>query len=102
MTTTKKWDRTAIKRELLRQNKTLTGIARDAGLYESACRQGMIGASRPGAEALARALGVPFRVMFPEDMYTRGRHDSSDTSSKKSCNGRAKSLPRADDTQTAA
>lgn len=101
MTTTKKWDRISIKRELLRQNKTLTGIARDAGLYESACRQGIIGASRPGAEAIASALGVPFRDLFP-DMYTRGRHDSVDTNSKKSCNGRAKSSPRTDDAQKAA
>lgn len=82
MTTTKKWTRQAIKEELLRQNKTLTGIARDKGLYPAACRQGIIGASRPGAEALAEALGVPFREMFPTDMYTRGRHDSGETSSK--------------------
>lgn len=81
MTTTRKWDRDTIKRELLRQNLTLTGIARDAGLYDSACRAGIIGASRPGAEAIARALGVPFREMFP-DAYTRGRHDSPETSSK--------------------
>lgn len=81
MTTTKKWDRNAIKQELLRQNKTLTGIARDAGLYDSACRAGMIGASRPGAEAIAAALGVPFRELFP-DSYTLGRHDSGDTTSK--------------------
>ena len=85
MTTTKKWDRAAIKTELLRQNKTLTGIAKDAGLYASACRQGIIGASRPGAEAIATALGVPFREMFP-DSYTRGRHDQEKTSSNKSCN----------------
>jgi len=76
MTTTKTWTRAAIKEELLRKNKTLTGIARDAGLYPAACRQGIIGASRPGAEALAKALGVPFREMFPISMYTRGRHDS--------------------------
>ncbi|QND45339.1 transcriptional regulator (plasmid) [Rhizobium lusitanum] len=80
MTTTKKWDRRTIKEELLRQNKTLTGIARDAGLYDSACRAGMIGASRPGAEAIAKALGVPFREMFP-DSYTLGRHDDGETSS---------------------
>lgn len=79
MTTTRTWDRETIKRELLRQNKTLTGIARDAGLYESACRAGIIGASRPGAEAIAEALGVPFREMFP-DAYTRGRHDGPETS----------------------
>jgi lambda repressor-like predicted transcriptional regulator len=81
MTTTKKWTRQAIKEELLRQNKTLTGIARDKGLYASACRAGIIGASRPGAEAIAEALGVPFREMFP-DSYTLGRHDSDETSRK--------------------
>ncbi|MGE6739743.1 helix-turn-helix domain-containing protein [Allorhizobium pseudoryzae] len=81
MTTTRKWDRAAIKAELLRQNKTLTGIARDAGLYDSACRAGIIGASRPGAEAIAAALGVPFREMFP-DAYTLGRHDGAETTSK--------------------
>jgi len=82
MTTTRKWDRETIKKELLRQNKTLTGIARDAGLYDSACRAGIIGASRPGAEAIAQALGVPFREMFP-DAYTHGRHDGSETSSNR-------------------
>jgi lambda repressor-like predicted transcriptional regulator len=81
MTTPKKWDRAAIKAELLRQGKTLTGIARDAGLYESACRAGMIGASRPGAEAIAKALDIPFRELFP-DAYTLGRHDADDTTSK--------------------
>lgn len=81
MTTTKKWTRQTIKDELLRQNKTLTGIARDAGLNETACRQGFIGSNRKGAEAIAAALGVPFREMFP-DSYTRGRHDSGDTTSK--------------------
>ncbi|NKC04251.1 transcriptional regulator [Ochrobactrum haematophilum] len=90
-----------MKEELLRQNKTLTGIARDAGMYPAACRQGIIGASRPGAEAIATALGVPFREMFP-DMFTRGRHDGSDTSSKKNGSGRAKRPPLADDAQTAA
>ncbi|MGY5789094.1 helix-turn-helix domain-containing protein len=90
MTTTKKWTRIAIKEELLRQNKTLTGIARDAGLYDSACRQGIIGASRAGAEAIAKALGIPFREMFP-DSYTLGRHDTGKTNSKKSCNASQKS-----------
>ncbi|MBB3947255.1 lambda repressor-like predicted transcriptional regulator [Rhizobium skierniewicense] len=101
MTTTKTWTRAAIKDELLRQNKTLTGIARDAGLYDSACRAGVIGASRPGAEAVAKALGVPFREMFP-DIYTLGRHNRPDTSSNKSCNTSAKKSSKTDGTQNAA
>ena len=99
--TTKKWDRHEILAEIRRRGMTLTGIARDAGLYASACRAGMIGASRPGAEAIAAALQVPFRDLFP-DSYTRGRHDELHTTSNKSCNGRAKSHPRADGTQSAA
>ncbi len=95
MTTTKKWDRQAIKEELLKQGKTLTGIARDAGLYDSACRAGIIGASRPGAEAIARALGVPFREMFP-DSYTLGRHDNGDATPASRCNTSAKKRGIAD------
>lgn len=92
MTPTKTWTREEIKRELLKQNKTLTGIARDAGLYDSACRAGMIGASRPGAEAIAAALGVPFREMFP-DSYTRGRHVSAETSTGATSKGSQKNDP---------
>ncbi|QND45239.1 transcriptional regulator (plasmid) [Rhizobium lusitanum] len=95
MTATKKWDRIEIRAELAKRGLTLTGIARDAGLYDSACRQGIIGASRAGAEAIARACQVPFREMFP-DSYTRGRHDEGKSSSNKSCNGSAKTSSAAD------
>ena len=73
--TTKKWDRQAIVAEVHRRGMTLTGIAKDAGLYASACRSGLIGSSRKGAEAIARAIDVPFRELFP-DSYTRGRYHS--------------------------
>ncbi len=53
------------------------------------------------AEAIAAALGVPFREMFP-DMYTRGRHDGVDSSSNKSGGGRPKRHANADGAQTAA
>ncbi|NTB05065.1 helix-turn-helix domain-containing protein [Agrobacterium tumefaciens] len=99
--TTKKWDRHDILAEIRRRGMTLTGIARDAGLYASACRAGMIGASRPGAEAIASALNVPFREMFP-DSYTRGRHDERETSSNKSCNASAKKSSKPDGAQSAA
>ena len=71
------WDRHAVLAEVRRRGMTLTGIARDAGLYKSACRQGLMGLSRPGAEAIAAALGLPFRELFP-DSYLRGRHGESD------------------------
>ena len=95
------WDRHAINAEIRRRGMTLTGIARDAGLHESACRQGIIGVSRPGAEAIAAALGIPFRELFP-DSYTRGRHDEGKTTSNSSCNGSAKKSRAADRAQTAA
>lgn len=101
MTATKKWDRAAIKAELLRQGKTLTGIARDAGLYDSACRAGIIGASRPGAEAIATALGIPFREMFP-DAYTLGRHDGGQTTSKPDRKASQKRGPVADNARSVA
>lgn len=101
MTATKKWDRPAITAEVKRQGKTLTGIARDAGLYDSACRQGVIGASRAGAEAIATALDIPFRELFP-DSYTRGRHDEGKTSSNKSCNASQKSKSPTDTVRGAA
>ena len=96
MTTPKKWDRAAIKAELLRQGKTLTGIARDAGLYDSACRAGLIGASRPGAEAIAKALNIPFRELFP-DSYTLGRHDAHETTSKPNAKASQKAPANVDE-----
>lgn len=74
MTDPKVWDRHAILAEVRRRGMTLTGIALDAGMYASACRQGLLGLSRPGAEAIAQALDIPFRELFPT-AYTRGRHD---------------------------
>ena len=97
----KKWDRAGILAEVRRQGKTLTGIARDNDLYSSACRQGIIGASRRGAEAIAKAIGVPFRELFP-DSYSQGRHDEGKTSSNKSCNTSAKAPAISDGSRSAA
>lgn len=87
--TTKKWDRFAINAEIRRRGMTLNGIAEDAGLYTAACRQGVIGGNRKGAEAIAAALNIPFRELFP-DSYTRGRHDEDRNSRNNSSNGSAK------------
>ncbi|RWE55166.1 MAG: transcriptional regulator [Mesorhizobium sp.] len=89
MNTPQVWDRHAINAELRRRGMTLTGIAKSAGLYSSACRQGIIGLSRPGAEAIAAALDIPFRTLFPT-LYTRGRHDELDTTSTARRSGSAK------------
>lgn len=95
------WDRHAINAEVRRRGMTLTGIAEDAGLYPSACRQGIIGMSRRGAEAIAEALNIPFRELFP-DSYTRGRHNESKTTRNDSSSGSAKRAAGTDTTRGAA
>ena len=88
------WDRHSIKAEVERRGLSLTGIAIDAGLYESACRQGIAGGSRSGAQAIADALGIPFRTLFPTQ-YRRGRHNEGKPSRSQPVNGSAKALARA-------
>jgi Ner family transcriptional regulator len=78
----RKWDRHSIKAEIHRRGMTLSGIAEDAGLSVSACGHGLTGASRPGAEAIASALGIPFRELFP-DSYSKGRHAEERARRKK-------------------
>ncbi|RUW38753.1 hypothetical protein EOA37_23080 [Mesorhizobium sp. M2A.F.Ca.ET.015.02.1.1] len=89
MNTPQVWDRHAISAEIRRRGMTLTGIAKDAGLYASACRQGLFGLSRPGAQAIADALDIPFRTLFP-DQYPRGRHNEVETTSAAGESGSAK------------
>lgn len=100
MTKPMAWDRHAINAEVRRRGMTLTGIALDAGLSESACRQGVIGYNRRGAQAIADALGIPFRELFP-DSYTRGRHNEAKTSLNDRSAGSPKA-PRRADTQRGA
>jgi Ner family transcriptional regulator len=97
----REWDRHAINAEVRRRGLNLTDIARDAGLYESACRQGIIGKSRPGAEAIATALGIPFRTLFAPPLYTRGQHREDDRNSNARCKTSAKARPRPDRIQAA-
>ena len=78
----KEWDRHAIKAEIERRGMTLTGIARDACLYESACRQGLCGMSITGAKAISEALGMPFKTLFPN--YPKRGHNSRANLSLKS------------------
>ena len=56
----REWDAEAIKAEIRRRGLNMTKIAIDAGLTEAACRKALFGLSRPGADAIAAALGIPF------------------------------------------
>lgn len=92
MNAPKVWDRHAINAEIRRRGMTLTGIARDAGLYSSCCRQGLLGQSITGAKAIAVALDVPFRELFP-DSYSRGRHDEAKSKHNDRCDTSPKRAP---------
>lgn len=95
------WDRPAIIAELHRRGLTLTGLAIDAGLYPAACRQGIIGTSRKGAQVIADALDVPFNDLFPT-LYLRGRAHRDAANRNDSRDGSAKRSPSADTTRGAA
>lgn len=70
-------DRHDINAAIRRKHLTLTKIALDAGLPENACRSGILGGNRKGARAIATALGVPFRTLFP-DSYLPPRPDDEE------------------------
>lgn len=71
-----KWDRHSIRAELARRGFTLTGLALDNGLYESACRQALDGRSLAGAQVIAAALGLTVQELWP-DRYLRRRAQSA-------------------------
>lgn len=83
------FDAEDIKAEIKRHGHSLTSLAIEAGLSPQACRQGLIGNSRKGAEAIAAFLGFEFRELFPTQ-YSRGRHNEGKPSRTRPLNGRAK------------
>ena len=95
------WDRHAIKAAIGRAGKTQTAIAKAYGLEPSAVRHGLRGNNRKGAEAIAKALGLPFRTLFP-DSYLRGSHNEGKTSRKASNSTSANHHVRADTARGAA
>jgi Ner family transcriptional regulator len=95
-----RWDRAGIIAEVHRRGMTLTGIAEAAGLYASACRQGIGGGSRAGAQAIADALDIPFETLFPTS-YLRGRHHKQQSNRNGSCNTSAIAASAADSERVA-
>lgn len=81
---TKVWDRFSIKAEIERRGMTLSGLATDAGMYRSACRQGLRGESRPGAQVIAGALGIPFDELFSK-IYVYNSHHDDQTKDNARC-----------------
>jgi|GEM_PF-1548086 len=83
------WDRHSIKAEVHRRGMSLSGIARDAGLPESACRLALMGMNRKGADAIAGALGIPFDTLFPTG-FARSRSSHVKPTAKASAESRQK------------
>jgi Ner family transcriptional regulator len=88
MTETKRaWNLHLIKAAIGMAGLTQTKIAKMAGLEAWQVRHGLRGNNRQGAEAIADAIGVPFRELFP-DSYLRGevepiRKPADSTSAKR-------------------
>lgn len=91
------WDRHSIKTEIHRRGMSLSGIARDAGLTENACRHALMGLNRKGADAIAAALGIPFDTLFPSDMFVRSRSSHQKPTAKKPSVSRQKRAFSADE-----
>ncbi len=72
-----KWDRHSIRAELNRRGYTLTGLALDHGLYESACRQALDGRSLAGAQVIAKALGLTVQELWPDRYLRRRAHTAT-------------------------
>ncbi len=94
--TNEAWDRFRIKAEVHRRGKTLTEIALDAGLAESACRMALTGGSRKGAIALSEFLGEPLHVLFP-GWYLRARSSGRKSSPKATAESRQNNTLNKDD-----
>lgn len=74
---TPKWDRHSIRAELARRGFTLTGLALDNGLYESACRQALDGRSKAGSLVIAKALETTVQELWPDRYLKRPRNSAT-------------------------
>lgn len=85
------WHREDIKAAIRKRGTTVTQLALDNGLSDSACRVALVRPSPAGESVIASFLGVPLQVLWPDryDPYGRrlatrnvrdqSNHDSSET-----------------------
>ncbi len=71
------WDRHAIRAAVHRKGKTLTDLARDAGVFETACREALVRPTRTGERLIAAFLGVPVQELWPERYSSPTRTQTS-------------------------
>lgn len=92
------WNLHLIKAAIGIAGLTQTKIAEDAGLEAWQVRHGLRGNNLQGARAIAKAIGVPFRELFPSS-YLRG---DGKPIPKATDSTRAKRRPNADTERGAA
>lgn len=78
-------DRHDIKAKIAKAGLTMEAIAEKAGLKSWQVRHGLRGNNKTGAQAIAKALGLPFRTLFP-DSYVR-RPASKGQATRKAMDG---------------
>jgi Ner family transcriptional regulator len=81
MTKTKSvgWNRHTIKAAIGLAGLTMAAIAERAGIEAWQVRHGLRGNNRTGAEAIAKALGIPFRTLFHDSYLNRGADEGQPT-----------------------
>ena len=60
------WDRYAIKAEIHRRGKTLTGLAIENDVEPSACRVALLRRYPKGEAIISKFIGVPKHVLWPK------------------------------------
>lgn len=66
MALAQKWDAPGILAEVKRKGETLTSLARNAGLNDSACRTSLTRPFPAADKVISDFLGVPLHKLWPE------------------------------------
>jgi len=67
------WHREDIKAEIRKRGTTVTKLAQDHGLSDSACRVALIRPSPAGELVISSFLGVPLQELWPDRYDPYGR-----------------------------
>lgn len=67
------WHREDIKAAIRKRGTTVTKLAQDNGLSDSACRVALIRPSPAGERVISSFLGVPLQVLWPDRYDPYGR-----------------------------
>ncbi|WP_370868371.1 helix-turn-helix domain-containing protein [Phenylobacterium sp.] len=67
------WHREDIKAAIRKRGTTVTQLALDNGLSDSACRVALVRPSPAGESVISSFLGVPLQVLWPDRYDPYGR-----------------------------